>query len=246
MKWIFVLLFFVCSLKTFSQIESRIKPVKVDPSTMVVKDSSGTVYAKDIWQKLLVKGRYTLKKTSKENSNEYLLVRLSDEQYEKRKQNMPKPTESKYFKTGDKFFALIARDIDGKKVNTKKMSGQILVINFWFTTCAPCIQEIPELNELTEQYKNDSLVNFIAVGLEDRGKIEDFLLDHPFNYRIVHEGKDIVPLYGIRSYPTHVVVTPEGKVYFHTSGYGPGTVHWIKKSIEELKAKITAEATTVN
>ena len=39
------------------------------------------------------------------------------------------------------------KDVNGNKLNKKDLKGKVIVINFWFTTCQPCIQEIPLLNE---------------------------------------------------------------------------------------------------
>jgi hypothetical protein len=56
----------------------------------------------------------------------------------------------------------------------------------------------------------------------------------PFNYTIIHEGRYLSDKYGIKSYPTHVIVDTEGKVYFHTSGLATNTVFWLKKTIDEI------------
>jgi hypothetical protein len=72
------------------------------------------------------------------------------------------------------------------------------------------------------------------VALDSKNDLEKFLKQFPFNYTIVDNGRWIADKYGIRFYPTHVIIDTEGKVYFHTSGLAPNTVYWIKKSIEEL------------
>ena len=41
------------------------------------------------------------------------------------------------------------KDLTGKKWRLSQLKGKTVVLNFWFTTCPPCIQEIPDLNELT-------------------------------------------------------------------------------------------------
>jgi len=110
-------------------------------------------------------------------------------------------------------------------------------MNFWFINCQPCRMEIPELNALVDSFKNNSKVVFIAVGLDNKSSIMDFLKSFPFNYSIIDNGRFIADQYRIKSYPTHVVVDTERKVYFHTSGLGATTIYWIRKSIEELLKK---------
>ena len=55
----------------------------------------------------------------------------------------------------------------------------------------------------------------------------------PFEYGIVDGGSYVASQYGINLFPTHVVVDKEGKIIFHTSGYGMGTVPWLKKVIQD-------------
>ena len=40
------------------------------------------------------------------------------------------------------------KDIDGKFVKSEHLKGKPTIINFWFSTCEPCLLEIPALNEL--------------------------------------------------------------------------------------------------
>ncbi|RYY64978.1 MAG: TlpA family protein disulfide reductase [Chitinophagaceae bacterium] len=137
---------------------------------------------------------------------------------------------------------LSERDIFGDKVNSKTLKGKILVINFWFVGCAPCVQEIPELNKLVKDYERDSSIVFIAIALDKPWDIKDFLKKRPFYYKIIGDGRLTAKGYDVRAYPTNLVVSPEGKIYFHTAGYsGYSTIHWIKKSIEELKELRTTD-----
>lgn len=44
-------------------------------------------------------------------------------------------------------------DINGNEYSLESLKGKIIVLNFWFVECKPCVQEMPELNELVEIYK---------------------------------------------------------------------------------------------
>lgn len=207
--------------------------LRVDENS-VVKDSSGTVYPYGIWQPLLQKG-YVLKPVDPKNAQtEFLLVKLTEEQQAARMEKMGRPRESDYFKTGEKITLFNTSDIDGNKLNLKNLQGKILVLNFWFVDCSPCRHEIPELNKLVDSFKTNDKVMFIAVALDNKASLQEFLSRFPFKYTIVDNGRFITDRYGIRSYPTHLIVDAEGKVYFHTTGLGPNTISWIRKSILEL------------
>ncbi len=240
MKIVLSVFFSLLAMTSFSQVfPSKARPVnKVNSDKFIVTDSSGSVYPTEIWRKLLATGRYSLIKADISNPSGYRLVRLSDEAFEKRKENIARPKESSAFKNGDKFKAIRDKDILGEKINTKAMEGKILVINFWFIACAPCIQEMPELNKLVQEYEKDDSIVFISIALDQAWQLKDFIKKQPFLYKIIADGRATAAAYSVGSYPTNVVVSQEGKVYFHTSGYsGFSTMHWLKKSIQELRNK---------
>ena len=200
----------------------------------IVKDTSGNVVPYNIWTRLMITGRYKFKNLK--DSPEFIIYRLSDEEYEKVLETLPKPNESKFFRTGSNFSHFKTTDINDNKVNTKNLAGKIIVLNFWFINCPPCIMEMPELNKLTETYKSDSSVVFFAIALDKKYELEQFLKNKSFGYTIIDNGRFITDQYKITSYPTNVIIDQNGKVYFHSSGLSVGTVHWLKKSIDELKS----------
>lgn len=147
-------------------------------------------------------------------------------------------TEGKFvFQEREKIASFSEKDITGTRFNLKELAGKIVVLNFWFINCGPCRQEMPDLNEVVEEYKNNPNVVFIAFSLDEKYSIKEFLKTNPFQYNIIDNSRFISEKYGINSYPTHVVLDREGKVLFHTTGLAMNTVSWVKKSIDDaLKA----------
>ncbi len=207
--------------------------------TSIVKDTIGTEYPYSIWSKLLYTGHYNMNPENPRQANSaFIITRLSDSAFEKRMTAMEKPAESNFFKTGTIFSPIKAKDIDGNKINTKDLAGKTIVLNFWFINCPPCQLEMPELNKLSETYKADTSIVFIGVALDQPVDIREFLRTHPFGYKIIADGKYISNQYKLSSYPTNVVVAPDGNVYFHTTGLAMNTLYWLKRSITELKQKM--------
>ena len=211
---------------------------KAEPLTKesIVKDSLGTVIPYDLWSRLMMTGYYDVKKVEKEY-NQFIIYRLSDEEYVKNLESMPKPKESDFFKTGKNFIHFKTTDINGNKINTKELKGKILVLNFWFINCPPCKMEMPELNKIADSYKSDSSVVFLAIALDKKYDLEQFLQYSTFKYTIIDNGRYVAQEYNITSYPTNVIVDQDGKVYFHSSGLAINTAYWLRKSIDQLKAK---------
>jgi peroxiredoxin len=230
----FVVFFLLFSITPIARAQQKISKLT---DNSVVKDSSGTVYPADVWKPLMFQG-YSIKPVEPSNPNtEFIIYRLSEDQKAQRLSKMPRPKESAYFKTGEKFSSFKTTDINGNKIDIKALEGKIIVLNFWFIDCHPCRMEIPDLNNLVDSFKTNDKVVFIAIGLDNKASIQDFIKKLPFNYLIIDNGRFLANQYRIMSYPTHVVIDQERKVYFHTSGLASNTVYWIRKCINELLEK---------
>jgi peroxiredoxin len=206
--------------------------------TTIVRDSSGNQYAYEDWRKMLQSGDYAIKKHKSKEDNEviYFIHRLTLDEKEAIIANKPRPLESAFFITGNKFPSFKTKDMQGTKINLKELAGKVIVLNFWFINCPPCRREIPELNSLVKSYNSDSSTVFIAIALDSYRELKEFLKEMPFEYNIVDNGKFLANRYGVKAFPTNVVVDRQGIIRFHSSGYSTATVHWIKKTIEEAKA----------
>lgn len=230
----FLLFFFVsvfaATLMAQPPANAQGNRVQLNLEDMVIKDSGGTVYPAELAKRLLATGKYTLR-LSKDKTTAFLSM-LSEAEIQKRISLLPRPANSKFFTTGEKIAPFNERDIKGNKFTLKELAGKVVVLNFWFINCPPCRMEIPQLNELVANYQNNPDVVFIAIALDEKYEIQEFLKTNPFRYNIIDRGRYIASKYTINLYPTHVVLDKEGKVVFHSSGLSMGTVPWIKKSID--------------
>ena len=110
--------------------------------------------------------------------------------------------------------------IRGGLLESKELKGKIVLINFWFTSCAPCIAEMPGLNRLADEYKGNNVV-FVGFTFEDKNKIEtEFLPSHRFDFRIVPDAGDLEKVFGINDYPSTFIVDATGRIRSAWSG-GP-------------------------
>ena len=162
-----------------------------------------------------------------------MIYELASSETATRIESLPKPIETTSFKTGNELSNFKITDIEGKKFNLKELAGKVVILNFWFINCAPCRMEIPELNKMVSKYKNNPNVVFLAVSLDFKSEIRDFLKKSPFLYNIMDNGEWLAKSYNVNSYPTHVVIDQSAKILFHSTGLAQNTIYWIDKSIEE-------------
>lgn len=106
--------------------------------------------------------------------------------------------------------------LDGKKFELASLRGKVVVLNFWFTGCPPCITEMPKLNELVEKFQDQDVV-FIAPTWDTEDILRAFLKDTPFKYNVVaNAGNLILGSYrngsGNVAMPTHIIIDKEGNM----------------------------------
>lgn len=207
------------------------KAQKLKSEEIEVRDSSGVFYPTERWQKLVFSGKYTIH--IQPDGKKATLIRLTSEEAARRLSKMSKPLETTNFVTGSFIQSFSEKDINGNRFDLKELRGKIVVLNFWFTNCGPCRQEIPELNELTDSFAKKEVV-FLAIALDERNDIRDFLKSYPFRYNIIPDGRSVAGQYNIGLYPTHVILDRDGKVVFHTSGLAMNTISWMEKLIRAL------------
>ena len=128
-------------------------------------------------------------------------------------------------------------DLSGTTHSLESIKGKVVVINLWFTACAPCIHEMPELNKIVDAYKENEGVLFLAFALDPKPLVDKFLKKHKFDYNIIPESQEyITKKLNPPGYPTHIVLDKNSNVVFLFSGYTPQVGEAIKSYvISELK-----------
>lgn len=137
---------------------------------------------------------------------------------------------------GKKAPSFSVTDIAGKSYTLNELNDKIIVINFWFIQCKPCIAEMPDLNELVAKYKGKDVV-FLAFSHNEKKSIESFLEKREFDYNIIAMGNDVIQEYGITSYPTHLIIDKDSKVAYFSEGLSHNTISDLNNKIEELIKK---------
>jgi len=103
---------------------------------------------------------------------------------------------------GKKVDRLKLKTMDGKRISIPKK--QTSIINFWSTTCRPCLEEIDSLNALVAEYPT---INFIAITPDSLPAIRKFLSKKQFKYKILLLNRaEIENRLMVTVYPTHFLI----------------------------------------
>lgn len=104
-------------------------------------------------------------------------------------------------------------DLNGNIYTPENTKGKIIVLKAWYIGCAPCAEEMPLLNKLTEKYKNRKDIIFVSLAPNSKSALETFLKEHPFKYAVATANKkylsDSLKVVG---YPVHWVIDKQGIV----------------------------------
>lgn len=108
------------------------------------------------------------------------------------------------------------RDLDGQALELSSLKGKVVILNFWASWCAPCIEEVPSLIKLVEEFKGK--VQLIAVsGDSNQEDIEIFLKSFPQLRRadiaiVYDEDRSIMKLFDVARLPESLVLSKEHKL----------------------------------
>lgn len=102
------------------------------------------------------------------------------------------------------------RTIDNKSIALSNLKAKPTLINFWFSTCKPCIDEIEALNKLKRTFKDS--VNFIAITFEKKEIVAKFLKKHNYDFIQVVDAQSFINEVGVTGCPKNVFLDKKGKV----------------------------------
>jgi len=197
----------------------------------IVKDTTGEELTFGKWTDLLSTGQYRLVPLTLKNGvpDEVLIKPLSKKDKERIKQEMMEMQTSmtrKQFTEGESFYNFELTDINGNEWKLSDLQNKVVVLNFWFTRCAPCLKEIPKLNKLVADFKDKNVVFLALSNTDSKEEIQSFLEDKPFRYQLIanEQSLPIINHYKIFLYPTHLVLNGMGEVAYASSGYTESTV----------------------
>lgn len=210
------------------------EPIMFDGESIPVYTKEGKRVKGMDMMKMMMSGDFTPEPyINKEKEVKVFVLRPATKEEKQEMQMMQKSMQGESEQVGAQAMPFSATDMNGEEFSLESLKGKIIVMNFWFTACKPCVMEMPDLNEIVKEYKGKDVV-FLGFANDKNSKIEKFLEDHKFEYHILPNSGKVAKDYGVSSYPTHIIIDKEGEIIFMTSGLGPTTIDSIKHQIESL------------
>lgn len=125
--------------------------------------------------------------------------------------------------------------LSGETLESQKLNAKLVLIDFWYKNCGPCIKAMPSLQKLHEEFKDKGL---LVLGINDRDKGDDALkkfLDYRhITYTILLADRSVSAKFSVEGFPSFYLVNKEGVIVYSDSGYGgEGTEKMLREKIEE-------------
>lgn len=127
------------------------------------------------------------------------------------------------------------KTLDGRNMKLSELAGNVVMINFWASWCAPCRVEMPKLNDLYNKYKDLGFV-LLGVNVEQQEQPpRNFLKKRPVDFPILlDKGNDVSKQYNVIAMPTTVLVDRSGNMRYVHQGYKEGDEKKYRKMIKKL------------
>ena len=105
-----------------------------------------------------------------------------------------------------------ALTIDGKPARLSDFRGKVVFLNFWATWCPPCRKEMPDLQQLSTEFRDRGLV-VIGISDEPATKVQPFVTQHAYTYTMLLDpGRSVNDLYKIDGIPKTFLYDRHGRL----------------------------------
>ena len=229
MKHYFFALLFIIGFSSAVMAQGEPQPIQINSQT-IIKDPQGNKIAFNVFMSLMDSKEWTIEPKADANGEQYIqLIKLSEAE-QSTMVAMQSQEEKKFNGNTVPYYNFIDRD--GNVIKTDNTKGKVVVFNFWFASCPPCIAEIPELNEVYEKYKNNDNIVFAAITFEKEEKIVKFQNKYNLKYPIVGQEGSFSQKITRGAYPTNVIIKRDGSIQEYISGGMTGIGTQIEAAIE--------------
>jgi len=123
------------------------------------------------------------------------------------------------------------KNVRGESKSLSDWAGQVRLIDFWATWCAPCREEIPWLKELQRTYGDEGFT-IVAISDENAEIIREFVEQNEISYVNLVDPGEVSGRYGVISLPSAFLVDRDGRIVEEFRGAKPKKI--LEAKVREL------------
>jgi len=127
-------------------------------------------------------------------------------------------------------------DINGQRLDLASYRGEVVLLDFWATWCAPCKTEIPHFIDMQNKYGSQGL-QVIGLSMDDSvGPVKKFYAEEKINYPVAVADDKLAEAYGgVLGLPIAFLIDRDGRIIAKHTGETEAAV--FEKEIEEALRK---------
>ncbi|MEE9191149.1 MAG: TlpA disulfide reductase family protein [Candidatus Aerophobetes bacterium] len=131
------------------------------------------------------------------------------------------------------------KTLKGETVSLEDYRGRLIFLNFWATWCGPCRAEMPSMQRLWEEFKEEDFV-ILAINIQEESKlVSSFMNERGLSFPVLLDEKGkVARTYGVRGIPTTFFLNPEGEII----GKAVGARDWDSEESFQLIEELLFEA----
>ena len=126
--------------------------------------------------------------------------------------------------------------LDGTKFSLKEQyANNIVMLDFWATWCGPCVEELPILMKVAEQYRDKGVVLFAVNQQEDPKQVAAFLKEMSWKLNVVVDPESKHgDAYEVSGIPQLAIIGCDGIVHKLHVGYAPQIEQLVKQELDAM------------
>jgi peroxiredoxin len=136
------------------------------------------------------------------------------------------------------------KDDTGKELKLSDHRGNVVFLNFWYTTCAPCVREMPDMELVTRVFK-DRKFKMVPVSVDTNfDDVKKFYETHKLTSMPMYldPGKQVANRYNVYKFPETYIIDGNGVVLKHYIGEKTWSSSTYMNALEEYVKKQEAPA----
>jgi len=109
-------------------------------------------------------------------------------------------------------------DLEGKQLNLRSLRGKVVLLDFWASWCGPCRVELPHIEKLHREFKDQDLV-VLGINDEEPEIAREFLKKKGYTFTsLVDDQREVAQGYQVHGIPQVFVIGKDGQVVSHSLG----------------------------
>jgi len=125
--------------------------------------------------------------------------------------------------------AIPVGDLNGEAIDVTGFKGRVVMLDFWATTCRPCLEELPRLKQLHRELHPLGL-DVLGVSLdEDAEVVKSFRETQRLPWRIALDAGKVTPEFRVRLIPCLMLADREGRIA--ATDVMPSDLRWVAERL---------------